>query len=61
MARRCDNCGRGPLSGNTRSHSKIATKVRRLVNLQTKTIDGEKRKLCTSCMRTLAPKEKTAA
>lgn len=61
MARRCDACERGPLSGNTRSHSKIATKVRRLVNLQTKTINGVKLKLCTRCIRTLAPKKEKAA
>ncbi len=62
MARRCEACERGPLTGNTRSHSKIATKVRRMVNLQTKTIAGVKMKVCTRCIRTLAPKkEKTAA
>ncbi len=53
MSRRCDACQRGPASGNTRSHSNIATKVRRLVNLQTKTIDGVKMKVCTRCIRTL--------
>lgn len=61
MARRCDACERGPLTGNTRSHSKIASKTRRLVNLQTKTISGVKMKVCTRCIRTLAPKEKATA
>ena len=62
MARRCDACLRGPMTGNTRSHSNIATKVRRMVNLQTKTIGGVKMKLCTRCIRTLSTaKEKTAA
>jgi len=61
MARRCDACERGPLSGNTRSHSKIASKTRRLVNLQTKTVSGVKMKLCTRCIRTLAPKKEKAA
>lgn len=56
MARRCEACERGPLVGNTRSHSKIASKTRRLVNLQTKTVNGAKLKLCTRCIRTLAPK-----
>ncbi len=61
MARRCDACERGPLTGNTRSHSKIASKTRRMVNLQTKTIDGVKMKVCTRCIRTLAPKKEKAA
>lgn len=61
MARRCDTCERGPYVGNTRSHSKIATKVRRLVNLQTKTVDGVRMKLCTRCIRNLAPKKEKAA
>lgn len=61
MARRCEACERGPAVGNTRSHSKIATKVRRLVNLQTKTIDGVKMKVCTRCIRTLTSKKEKAA
>jgi large subunit ribosomal protein L28 len=61
MARRCDACGRGPMTGHTRSHSNIATKVRRMVNLQTKTLGGVKMKVCTRCIRTLSAKEKTAA
>lgn len=60
MARRCDACERGPATGNTRSHSNIATKVRRLVNLQTKTIDGVRLKLCTRCIRTLSAKKEKA-
>jgi len=60
MARACDNCGRGPMVGNTRSHSNIASKTRRLVNLQWKTVGGERMKLCTRCLRT-SKKEKTAA
>ncbi len=54
MARRCEACERGPAVGHTRSHSNIATKVRRLVNLQTKTIAGVKMKVCTRCIKTLA-------
>ncbi len=49
------------MTGNTRSHSNIATKVRRMVNLQTRKIQGVKMKLCTRCLRTLSLKEKTAA
>lgn len=60
MARRCEACERGPAVGHTRSHSNIATKVRRLVNLQTKTIAGVKMKVCTRCIKTLASKKEKA-
>lgn len=56
MSRLCDNCGRGAMVGNTRSHSNIASKVRRMVNLQWKTINGDRRKLCTRCIRTTKTK-----
>jgi large subunit ribosomal protein L28 len=61
MARRCEACERGPAVGHTRSHSNIATKVRRLINLQTKTIDGVKMKVCTRCIKTLSAKKEKAA
>jgi large subunit ribosomal protein L28 len=61
MARRCEICDRGPYTGNTRSHSKIASKVRRLVNLQTKTVAGEKMRICTSCIRDINTKKEKAA
>ena len=61
MARRCEACERGPAVGHTRSHSNIATKVRRLVNLQTKTISGVKMKVCTRCIKTMAAKKEKAA
>lgn len=61
MARRCEACERGPAVGHTRSHSNIATKVRRLVNLQAKTIGGVKMKVCTRCIKTLATKKEKAA
>jgi large subunit ribosomal protein L28 len=61
MARRCEACERGPAVGHTRSHSNIATKVRRLINLQTKTIDGVKTKLCTRCIKTLSAMNHKAA
>jgi len=37
--------------GNSRSHSNIATKRRQLVNLQPRTIGGQKVRLCTRCIR----------
>lgn len=53
MAKRCDLCGRGATKGASRSHSKIKTLKRQNINLQSKTIEGEKVKLCTSCLRTI--------
>ncbi len=58
MARKCDLCKRGATKGASRSHSKIKTLKRQGINLQSKTIDGIKLKICTSCMRTLAKKKK---
>lgn len=56
MSRVCEKCGKGTTSGSLRSHSNIRT--RRLVgaNLQSKKIDGEKVKICTKCIKTLAKK-----
>jgi len=53
MAKRCDLCGRGATKGASRSHSKIKTLKRQNINLQSKTVEGEKVKLCTSCLRTI--------
>lgn len=51
MARSCTVCGRGPLKGKSRSHSNIATNKHQNINLQNKMINGEKIKICTSCLR----------
>jgi ribosomal protein L28 len=61
MAKRCDLCGRGATAGASRSHSKIKTLKRQNINLQSKTIDGVKLKVCTSCIRTIAKLEKVKA
>ncbi|MFH1171745.1 MAG: bL28 family ribosomal protein [bacterium] len=53
MARSCERCGRGSLKSVSRSHSNIATLRRQHINLQRATIDGEKLRVCTSCLRTL--------
>ena len=53
MAKKCDLCGRGAMRGASRSHSKIRTLRRQNINLQSRTIDGKKVKLCTSCLRTI--------
>lgn len=57
MARVCKKCGRGTVSGVSRSHSNIATKRRLYINLQTKKIDGHRTKICTRCLKTLAKKQ----
>ncbi|NTW22795.1 50S ribosomal protein L28 [Candidatus Falkowbacteria bacterium] len=54
MAKRCDACGRGATKDASRSHSNIKTIKRQHINLQSKKIAGEKLKICTSCIRTLA-------
>ncbi|MFO0703036.1 MAG: L28 family ribosomal protein [Candidatus Andersenbacteria bacterium] len=51
MAQRCDICGRGAQAGNRRSHSNIATLVKRKINLQSRTVDGRRLKACTSCIK----------
>jgi len=51
MAKRCDVCGRGALTGNKRSHSNIATKVKRQINLQKKKINGSTKNVCASCLK----------
>jgi len=53
MARKCPTCNRKSIGSATRSHSNIKSKRRVLVNLQTKTIEGKRVKICTSCIRTL--------
>jgi ribosomal protein L28 len=60
MGKTCDLCGRGSQKGATRSHSKIKTLKRQEINLQSKTIDGMKIKVCTSCLRTAAKDAKPA-
>lgn len=53
MAKKCDLCARGATKGASRSHSKIKTLKRQNINLQSKTVEGLKLRLCTSCLRTL--------
>lgn len=52
MSRTCTVCGRGTTSGNSRSHSNIATKRTFSINIQTKKVDGKKAKVCTKCIKT---------
>jgi len=52
MSKRCDACGRGAKKAVSRSHSKIATLRKQYLNLQVKTINGKRLKLCTNCLKT---------
>ncbi|MDD4332746.1 MAG: bL28 family ribosomal protein [Patescibacteria group bacterium] len=54
MGKKCDICGRGSKKGAQRSHSNIKTLKRQNINLQTKTVDGKKKKVCTKCIKTMA-------
>lgn len=53
MARKCAVSGKGPVSGNNRSHSLRATRRRWNVNLQTYTIDGKRVKMSARAYRSL--------
>jgi large subunit ribosomal protein L28 len=56
MAKRCENCGKGPMSGHNVSHSKVRTNRRFMPNLHVATmlLKGRpvKARLCTRCIRT---------
>lgn len=56
MARVCAICDRGTIRTSQRSHSNIKTKKQSFLNLQTKVIKGERKKVCTSCIKSLAKK-----
>lgn len=58
MAQLCALCGRGKQVGNLVSHSNRKTKRWFRVNLQTKKIDGKKKKICPSCLKTLSKSAK---
>jgi ribosomal protein L28 len=61
MAKKCDICGRSATKGASRSHSKIKTLKKQNINLQTKTVDGIKARICTSCARTLVKPKRVKA
>jgi len=61
MARTCDICGRGTTRDASRSHSNIRTLKRQYINLQVRKIDGEKLKICASCIKTRKKVKKTAS
>jgi len=55
MAKRCEVCGKGPMSGNNVSHAHNTTRRRFLPNLKSvrAVISGQTQKVrvCTSCLR----------
>ena len=55
MAKKCEICGKGPLTGNHVSHANNKTKRRWLPNLQKVrvVINGETKriKICTKCLK----------
>ena len=53
MSRKCPVSGKGPLTGNNRSHSLRATRRVWNTNLQTYTIDGKRVKMSTRAYRSL--------
>lgn len=57
MSKVCDICHRGPQVKISRSHSMIATKKKQMLNLQAKTIDGQRMKICSRCLKTLKKKQ----
>ncbi|MBI3120144.1 MAG: 50S ribosomal protein L28 [Candidatus Kerfeldbacteria bacterium] len=51
MATTCEQCGRGPMSAQSRSHSNIATKRKQHINLQRLRANGRRISVCTRCMK----------
>ena len=56
MSRVCEVSGKGPLTGNRRSHSLRETRRKWNVNLQQVTINGEKKRVSARTLRTLKKK-----
>ncbi|NCP16917.1 50S ribosomal protein L28 [Candidatus Kuenenbacteria bacterium CG_4_9_14_3_um_filter_39_14] len=56
MSRICDMCGRGPQKSIQRSHANNKMIIRKFINLQARTINGKKKKVCTRCLRTIKKK-----
>jgi large subunit ribosomal protein L28 len=55
MSRRCEVCGKGPLTGNRVSHANNRSKMRQLPNLQTVHVIKEGRRttmrVCAQCIK----------
>ena len=53
MSRVCELTGRGPKSSVSRSHSKVQTKRRNSINLQSVKINGTKVRVAARTLKTL--------
>lgn len=53
MSRICDICGRGPRKAIQSSHANNKSITKKYLNLQSRVIDGVKKKICTKCLRTM--------
>ena len=56
MAKKCQVCGKGPLSGNRVSHAHNKTRMRQLPNLQTVHVTDERgnrktMRVCAQCIK----------
>jgi large subunit ribosomal protein L28 len=55
MAKKCDICGKGPLSGNKVSHAHNKSRMRQLPNIQTVRVveNGQRitKRVCTRCIK----------
>lgn len=56
MSRVCEITGRGPQSSVSRSHSKVQTRRRHEINLQTTRIGGKKVRIAARTLKTLKKK-----
>ena len=57
MSLKCELCGRGTTTAFNVSHSKRRTKKTVKINLQSKKIDGQRKKVCTKCLKTMSKKQ----
>lgn len=53
MPQICEVCGRGTKTSFNVSHSKVKTKTTQKINTQNKKINGKRKKICTSCLKTI--------
>jgi large subunit ribosomal protein L28 len=54
MSKVCEICGRGAQSGHQVSHSNVKTLRKFSINLQVKKVGGQKKKVCSKCIKTLS-------
>jgi large subunit ribosomal protein L28 len=54
MSKVCHICGRGAQVGNKVSHSNVKSLRKFSINLQTKKVNGTKKKVCARCVKTMS-------